>query len=206
MKKSTILLSMLIVLYACKKTITSPSIIRPKNDITNQGAGVYLPFYFGSNWVYNQYQFFGHQPVKIGIQTCRYDSIPNYFFYYDNNNRFLSYGYWYRDNISDFLSGSGQLLLTSRYIDSLKGKAYILEKGTNNSFTIYGGLDTLQTKFGSVSCIKTSGTGGSKGAYRWVRYFGNSIGIVREEEYTINNMDTTDHYLLELDSFKIDRW
>lgn len=205
MKKFTILLSVIIVLSACKKTVYYPNNSSSNIDITNEGAGLYLPVYVGSSWVYNHYQFFGHQPVKIGIQTCRYDSIPNYFFNYDNNNKFLSYGYWYRDNINDFLAGGGQLLFTNRYIDSLKGKAFTLDKGNNVSFTIYGGLDTLQTKFGKVSCIKTSGKGGNAGALRWVRHFGYGIGVMRYEEYYMNKTDTTSHYLLELDSFKINR-
>ncbi len=196
---------MLFLLTSCIKDHYHPMVLEPELDIRDERAGLFLPTYMGSNWVYNQYQFFGHQPVKIGIQTCRYDSIPNYFFNYDNNNNFLSYGLWYRDGLNLFRSGGGQILMTDVYTDSVKGKIYLLENVGSAKHYIYGGYDTLDTKFGKIQCIKTFGSSGNSSSNYWFRYFGLKIGVIKEEEYIFNGVDTTAHYILELDHYKINK-
>ncbi len=194
---------MSLLLFSCMKKKTVDFNVKPPEDIRDKGAGLYLPVYMGSHWLYNRYQLVGQQKISLGKQTTRYDSIPDYFFQFDNDNKFISYGYWYRDGINVVLSGGGNLLFTDRYLDSAHGRAYTLNRGNGVDFSLYGGADTLQTKFGSVRCIKTGGTSGN---YRWFRHFGFGIGVVREEEYEVNNKnDTTQHYLLELESYKINK-
>jgi hypothetical protein len=200
----SIYLSLFIILFlaTCNKKEDADNIEVYPSDIRDQQVGLFLPVYMGSYWVYNHYRIVGQQKQSIGIQTSRYDSIQNYFFNYNNSNKFLSYSYWYRDGLTKFRSGQGQLLLTDQYLDSVKGVSYLLDSGSSFKRYIEGGLDTLNTKFGPVACIKTSGTSGQ---YRWFRYFGYKIGVVREEEYSIDNKDTLNHYLLDLEQYKINR-
>ena len=111
--------------------------------------------------------------------------------------------YWYRYGTHYFRSGSGQLLFSDLYVDSAKGRTYTFDSTASSKRLVFSGTYDLPAPGGTVKCIKT---GGESGTYRWFRYFGYGIGVVREEEYRLNSSnDTLDHYTLELDSYSIKR-
>ncbi|MES2616680.1 MAG: hypothetical protein V4613_02315 [Bacteroidota bacterium] len=190
------------VLISCNKDKD----LTPTNQTTDTRdveAGKYLPAFMGSKWVYGNYEINGANKTRLGKQTTRYDSIPNYFFNFDDNDAFLSYGYWYRDGLNDFRSGGAILLFTNRYVNFKKGLPILTDSSSSSKRYVYGGIDTIQTTLGKIPCIKTSGM---TNRYRWFRYFGYGIGVVKEEEYDITtNQDTINHSTLELESYLIKR-
>jgi hypothetical protein len=200
-----ILFSVLIlstILFSCKK--------EPNNQIESPnievGAFQFMPMYFGSSWNYKIYDL---KPTKTlrGWEYHKYDSIPDMIYFYNTIYNGTGYAYWYksRTDINTFYSANNKILFNVNYIDSIKGKPYVLEKDSNSIQYIYGGLDTLETKFGKIPCIVTSGETLNSTKYFWKRHFGKGLGVVKYESYSIRNRDTFNWKTNELDSYFINR-
>lgn len=191
-----------IALFSCKK---EPIKQTPIENI-EVGAFQYMPMFFGSKWTYKIYDI---KPTKTfkGLEYDRFDSTTQAIYSFNENQQLIAYAYWYRSNkdLNSMFFGDDKVLFNINYLDSTQGKLYILRQDSSSTQFIEGGLDTLDTKFGKIPCIVTSGKSHGNNINIWRRHFGKGIGVVKYESYSINNSDTFLWKTKELDSYFINR-
>lgn len=195
---------LLVSVYSCKKEI------QDKNNSTVEnievGAFQYMPMHFGSRWTFKVYDINTDKKFK-GYEYHRYDSTTNAIYIYNNSKQLISYAFWYRSLIdkNTMLFGQNLVLFNLNYVDSIKNKRYVINKDSNYTNYILGGIDSIDTKFGKVPCITIGGESHPNYTYVWKRIFGKGIGVVKEESYYHKNNDTLNHELSEIDSYFINR-
>jgi hypothetical protein len=202
MKLSLIALIFTTLLFSCKKE----PIKQTEPTSIEVGAIQFMPMFFGSKWTYKIYDMKPTKTLK-GMEYYKYDSIPDVIYIFNTIYQQTGYASWYKSktDINTFYSGNNRVLFNTNHIDSIKGKQFVLSKDNNSAQYIYGGLDTLETKFGKIPCIVTSGESFNSSKYIWKRHFGKGFGVMKYESYTIQNRDTLYWKSQELDSYFINR-
>jgi hypothetical protein len=190
------------LLFSCNKE----PIKQTETTSIEVGAFQFLPMFFGSRWSYKIYDM---KPTKIykEMEYDRFDSTTQAIYSFNEKQELIAYAYWYRSgkDLNTMFSGNDRVLFNIHYIDSIRGKTYILKQDSNITQYIEGGIDTLDTKFGKVPCIVTSGETRSTHINKWRRHFGKGFGVVKYESFSIINQDTLYWKTKELDSYFINR-
>ncbi|MDP2174640.1 MAG: hypothetical protein Q8K70_01885 [Bacteroidota bacterium] len=195
-------LLLICILFSCKKE----PVKQTDNPNIEVGAFQFMPMFFGSKWTYKIYDMKPTKTLK-GMEYYKYDSVPDVIYIFNTIYQQTGYASWYKSktDINTFYSGNNRVLFNTNFIDSTKGKQFVLGKDNNSAQYIYGGLDTLETKFGKIPCIVTSGESFKSSKYIWKRHFGKGYGVMKYESFTIQNRDTFYHTVDELDSYFINR-